>query len=370
MKKQLNNMKYSSIAIVLALLILFPLAGKSQDIVKTKSVQRSYAAKPDANIQITNKYGDITVIPWEKDSISFKIDVMVSYKKELDAEKMLNSIDFVFNINPGYIVAYTQFKNTKSDIFSDISDIASTIFSSGNIVEINYIVSLPASTSLRIENKYGNVFMSNHSGNFTGILANGDFKANNLTGDTKLDLNFVNTIISYVPKAKIVSSYSEIEIGKLGNAYIESKSSKISLSTSEKLDINSKRDKIYIDTLSSLNLVSDFSFVNIYNLKTDLSAQTTFGDININNIQKTFTSFNITSSYTDVVLGIDKTAAFYADLSFKKTTTTLPQSISSLQYLVVNQNETKLYGSVNVPEIKSPNITIIANSGSLTIGLK
>lgn len=370
MKRKTNNMIYKSLAIA-AFFILIPFFGKSQNIIKTKSIATTYAATPNANIQVTNKYGDIRVVPWDKDSISFKIDVMVSYKKEADAEKMINSIDFVFNINPGYIVAYTQFKNSKNDLMSDLSDLAGSIFSSGNVVEINYMICLPATTILRIENKYGNVYMSDHSGSFTGILSNGDFRANNLTGDTKLDLSFDNAIINNIPKAKIISSYSEVEIMKLTNAFIESKSSKITVNASNKLDINSKRDKIYIDTLNTLNLVSDFSTINIYILKQESTAQTTFGDLNIGTISKEFSSFNLTSNYTDVVLGIDKNAAYYADILLKySTTATLPAVISSLQYLVVSQKEYKYYGNVNNNATNASPFTLSANAGTLTIGLK
>jgi hypothetical protein len=369
MKRKTNNMKYRAITIAIVI-YLIPIVGIGQNFIKTKNIIKTFAAQSNANIQITNKYGDIHIVPWEKDSISFKIDVMVSYKKETDAERMINSIDFVFNINPGYLVAYTQFKNSKSDLMSDLGDLASSIFNSGNMVEINYLIYLPATTTLRVENKYGNVYMSDHSGSFSGILSNGDFRANNLTGDTKLDLSFENAIISSIPKAKIISSYSEIEITKLTSAFIESKSCKITVNESDKLDINSRRDKIYIDTLNTLNLVSDFSYINIYDLEKEATAQTTFGDLNINKISKDFSYFNLTSNYTDIVLGMDKNAAFNADISVKKTTTIFPPIISALQYLVVNQNEYKLYGNVNTSSQNISGFTLSTNSGTLTIGLK
>ena len=49
---------------------------------------------------------------------------------------------------------------------------------------------MPASITVTFENKFGNIYSTDHNGKITVKLSNGDFKANNLSGDVNLDFSF------------------------------------------------------------------------------------------------------------------------------------------------------------------------------------
>ena len=53
-------------------------------------------------------------------------------------------------------------------------------------VEINYYINVPEYLNLKIENKYGDVYMEEYNGDFSVSVSNGSFKANSLGKD----LNF------------------------------------------------------------------------------------------------------------------------------------------------------------------------------------
>ena len=57
-------------------------------------------------------------------------------------------------------------------------------------VEINYYISIPEYLNLKIENKYGDVYMEDITGDFSISISNGSFKANSLGKNSSINLTF------------------------------------------------------------------------------------------------------------------------------------------------------------------------------------
>ncbi|NTW31251.1 MAG: hypothetical protein HGB12_01225, partial [Bacteroidetes bacterium] len=304
-------MKYSfNIIPIIMFLLILPFKGNSQVFEKQKNVSKSYVVNKDCNIHLCNKYGDIHIVPWDKDSAIFSIDIKVADKKEADADKILKAIDVEFTNTPYYLVVKTVFRDGKNTVISDITDYANNLLNIGKNVEINYIMNVPKTSSLKIENKYGNIYTTNHSGNVQFILSNGDFKANDLTGgDTKIDLSFGNGVVHTITKGKLNIGYSDFEIKNAEKLTIEDKSAKISIAKVGDINIDSKRGKYYIDTVETVTGQTDFSHINIYYLKKSFFLKSLYGEINLTEISNDFSFININSNYTDIKLCIQKSSS-------------------------------------------------------------
>jgi hypothetical protein len=367
-------MKYNlrNIQVLLVFLVL-PFAGSSQVFEKQKNIARSFAVSKDCNITVNNKYGDIHIIPWEKDSVSFSIDVKVSDKKEADAEKMLNAIDIEFTNTPYYIIAKTFFKDSRNQVIEDFSDYVNGLFGIGKNVEIKYIINVPRASALKIENNFGNVYTTNHSGNIDFTLSNGDLKANDLTGnETKIELSFGNGVVNSIKNGKLNIGYSDFEIKDAGKLTVEGRSTKMSITKVERLDINSKRDKYYIDTVGTITGISDFSYINVYYLKESFFIKSLYGDINLTEISGLFKYINITSDYTDINLFFQKSCAVTADLSCKKTELSYPSSVTGITKQLINEKtgEFKVSGIIGTETQEKSPVQINAISGSITVNIK
>ena len=62
---------------VLIVLLLFSYSVSSQSFTKENKVVRSFALTDETETVITNKYGDITLESWDKDSIMIEIHYKV-----------------------------------------------------------------------------------------------------------------------------------------------------------------------------------------------------------------------------------------------------------------------------------------------------
>jgi hypothetical protein len=360
--------------ILITMLLILPLAANSQMITRQKNIAKSYAISKTCLVQVTNKYGNIQIVPWEKDSASFSIEIKASDKKETDADLMLASIDVEFTNTPYYLIAKTIFKNSKNQVLTDLSDYANSLFNLGKDVEINYIIYIPQTSALKIDNKYGNIYTTNHSASVEFILSNGDFKANDLTGsNTKIEISFGNAVVNTITNGKLSIGYSDFEIKNATKLSVESKSAKLSITSVESLDIISKRDKYYIDTIGSISGQSDFSYINVYYLQDSFFMKALYGDINMTDVSDSLKFMNITSDCTDISILFRKSASIGLDVSCKKTELTYPAIISGVQKTITNEKAGEYKATGTIGEGKQTTASLVqisAISGSIALNIK
>jgi len=266
----------------------------SQSFTKERKIVRSYALTNETEISLTNKYGDITIENWEKDSVKIEISYKVTTTKESKLEPIFDAINFKFNANKYYVVAKSVFEGRGSFWF-DVSEIANNLFSSGTHTSINYVVYIPKNSHLKLNLKYGRVFITNHTGIFDLSLSNGDFKANNITGKTKLNIEYGDAIVKNMESAIVKVRYGTFNLRFINNLELIGQSSEFDFDTVNNLIIDSKRDKLSVNNVGSLVGSSYFSklFIGKVLGKFDLEAK--YGAVNIKTISSTVSKVNLTA---------------------------------------------------------------------------
>ncbi|MCF8296674.1 MAG: hypothetical protein K9J13_03935 [Saprospiraceae bacterium] len=363
-------MKYKELKIILISILLFGASSHAQIYEQTKRIKKSYKVNDKCHISIINKYGNVHLIPWDKDSVKFDITVNIKSKKKEKVETIMSYIDFDFTNAQYYIVAKTYFKDYLNSFWADISKMANAFFSSSNTVEINYIVFLPKSANLKVENKFGNIYTTDHDGEVDINLSNGDFKAHNLNGDSKLKIEFGNMMINEMTTGRLNISYAELELKKADKLNVVSKSSRLNIDEINNLDINSSRDKYYIKTIDRLNGETSFSYITIYNFYKDILLTSRYGGIKLESIANSFQNIKINSHYTDLDFYFKNSASFKLNVNYNhKTIVSLPESASTIQKDVINQEEGlyKSHGIIGRNKQTSSNVFIDMNAGNLNI---
>ncbi|MDD5571748.1 MAG: hypothetical protein PHD97_11430 [Bacteroidales bacterium] len=355
-------------------IIFLSIVTEAQVVEMSKTIQKSFRAFPESNVQITNKYGNIHIVPNEADSVRFEIEIKVADKLVDKVTKVLNSIDIQFNNSPYYIIAKTVIGDYNNGVWSNISDIANTVFNGNTKVEINWIVYVPEKNEIKIENKYGSVYTTNHSGKFSIDLSNGDFQANNLTGDTKLKLAFGNAHLNKLTNATLDLNYMDFELGKANKLDMISKSSEIKLPFVNEMYINSRRDKCVIDTLNTIKGETNFSTIKFRKVNKDIMLNVVkYGNLTFDELATDLRYLNITSSYADLYLTIEKDFAANLDLTYnRKTVLVLPDSINSFPKNLTNpeMQEYKTSGKIGPEKPNATDVKLNVNQGSLTIGIR
>jgi len=308
--KMLSNYKF--LLVIAGLGLSFPLAGQTYE--NSRSVREAFKIAPKAEVQVINKYGDIHLVPWEKDSVVFEIDFKVTSNKQAKVDKIFDYIDFDFKTTAYYVIAQTVFEG-QNNIWSEMADVASTIFSSGTVTRIDYTVYFPSGNDVRIENKFGNIYTTDHYGKVDITLSNGDMKGYTLNGPTRLKIEFGNVSINKIINANITLSYAELNLEEGSEISFESRSSKIYLTSCEKLVLDSKRDHFYVKSAGEVTGEAFFSYLNLDKVLSKINLKTNYGDVKVLGISENFIRMDFSSQYSDINIYLDDNHLFEFDIT-------------------------------------------------------
>ena len=355
-------------ALILAAMLFFTAGMYAQTYERSKHINKSYHINNTTEIQISNKYGNVHIVTWEKDSVKFEIDVLVRANKQAKVDKIYDYIDFEFTGNEYYVIAKTLFQNDRKSVWSELSDIAKTLFSSDNKAQIDYKVYVPSKNPIKITNKFGNIYTTEHENDIEINLSNGDLKAHAFNGKSKIEIEFGNANVKHIADAVLEINYAQFSADEADKISLKSKSSEIRIEHLNELDLNSRRDKLYLNTVGKINGEASFSYFYIQNLIELIVVTTSYGEINIENFLPEFQLMGINSNYTDYNLSFPDD--LYIDLEINHDSRTIidyPSTFKNFKKKVKNtEEETYItYGFIGEQIGEPARIDIDTKSGKI-----
>jgi len=336
-KSMTMNSKKTIIALITLVINSIFLTGQEF----TNQIVRAYAINANTSVDVFNKYGKIHVMSWDKDSVKFVIDLKIKNKDYEKLERIKNSISFEFTPAQSYVIVKTRIGDGTEDAIKDLVNIAGSYFSSYNQITINYTIMLPAYAKIKIENKFGDVYLDDRDGDFNLILSYGDLKANNLNGNkNSITLISCDAEINEINEGKITVAYGNLHVINAQKLSISSRSSNLNIDKINDLTMSSRRDKIYLPNVRSLNGDSYFSEFSLLGLREELNFTFRYGKLNIENIEKNFSFINVNSEYTDIRLTFARGSVYDVDITHHQDVVlSYPRSLANLTEKVINAQE-------------------------------
>jgi hypothetical protein len=339
-------------------LVLFLNSGGIKAQVYTDRKVHSYPVTAKTSVEVSNKYGKIHVIAWEQDSVRFEVDLRISASSIEKLQKLKNNISVDFNDSQYFILAKTNFSNAGNII----TDFVETYIPSNQVV-INYMIYVPRQINLKIENKFGDIYMDDFGGPLEINLSNGDLKANKISGSPTINISSGDATINNISGGRVLASYSDLHIKQAFNADLETRSSRVTVDVADNLKIDSRRDKIKIVSVDILSSSGYFSTFEIENLMKELRGTLKYGNLMIDNIEKGFSFININSEYTDIDLFFDRYTAYNIDIAHHNDVyINLPASLAKVQTkdLDTEQKLKLTYGKIGNADENSAKLKITA----------
>ncbi len=172
-------MNYKRLTLISLILFLAKLL-YAQSITETRNFVKNYSVGKETSMEVINKYGTIQITTWNKDSASIRAEVKAFAPNQSKIDKMFDGISIDFSDTKYLVRAQTNFKESINMLFEGFKGMTSKIINYDSRMEINYFIKIPAYLNLKVENKYGNVYMEDQTGELTVSMTNGSFKANSL----------------------------------------------------------------------------------------------------------------------------------------------------------------------------------------------
>ena len=294
----------------------------------TKTISKAYSTNKIKRLEIHNKYGDIILNNWDKDSVVVAITIAAFGKNEEAAERLMKRTEVQFDVVSFGVEVYTELKKSDGwlkDFWNEMSGYSQSIISKDQLT-IDFQVYLPEDLDLEITNKYGDVYIPDRSGATRLDLSNGNLKAEDMAGNFNLIFRFGNADISMVHSGEVSLKSAELQMEKANRLRIQSNSSEIDLGVVKQLKINSRTDKIVIEESHNLEGQSSFTKIRMRNLNGSMDLNTNYGAIIVDHVTSGFSEVLILGKSTDMSLIFDHMAYFNARVIAKEGKFELPRN--------------------------------------------
>jgi hypothetical protein len=281
----------------------------AQSVSEKRTFIRTMPLEKNSRLEIKNKYGDIHITSWKKDSVNIMAEIEAFAPNHSKLDKMFDGVEINITGTGSLVRAETEFGREITEVLESFKGLTQRIIDYDSRVQINYYVNIPDYVDINIENQFGDIDMENNTGIISVNLSNGDFKANSLNRISEFSLDFGDAEIGYVKSGKINTSFSKYVISECGDLSINSTSGRFELGKAEKIDIESRRDKFFIGHISGMSGISYFTDYHIENLNGNTDLTVKYGSFNAENVDARFENINLTSAYCDITLDIDPSAS-------------------------------------------------------------
>lgn len=355
-------------------LLIFGMAG-AQSVKIEKNFDETYLAVAGGRLDIANKYGEVIIRTWDKDSVRVRVEMKAEGKTTEMLRKSMDKVDIVYhhvgnNISVTTRVIQPTGPGVLKDLLNEVDDYSKTLFASTKLT-VNYEVWLPANFNLSIDNKFGDVYTSSLTGSVYISLAHGDIKANRLDGQLDLKHSYGKSSFDFVKKGSIVLRGAEIKIEQAERLNVESGSSELTLGKLEYLQLNSRNDKVSITEVNELLAEGSFTDLNVDLVLVSAHLDFTYGDIFITRIQRDFKSIDIIARSADINLILDQASYIQTKLEAPEDRMIVPNSMLTLSRdMLSDTGQVRLSGFVGNTQTKASMLNVVSDGGELIIAIK
>lgn len=284
-----NSAKHIQVTLVTLLLVMLHWSAQAFDRVEvTKKVSEKYSMDAGDMADLSNKYGKMHINTWDKPEITVEVTIRAWGNNERRAKELLDNIDIKYG-KTGNIVRFETVINSSSSI------------NNNNGFEINYLVNMPAKSGLKLNNRYGAVFLDNFSGALDATIKYGSFKANKITGaNKKLDIAYSGADIEQLENGTLDLSYGNGIIREGGKITVNNRYGKMTYENVKELRTDTKYGGILIEneaeTVIGNIAYSDFK---VHRLKKEIRMEARYaGSFSIDEVSKGFSEIDLNGAYS------------------------------------------------------------------------
>ena len=246
----------------------------------TRKYKKEYPVNKDTKLNIENKYGNIDIKNWDKNSISIDVTLTVKTSSEEKAQKLFDQINIDFSESGNVISVKTEFDENFGKFFHNDMD---------KLIDIYYSVMMPKNVPLDLANKYGNVFINELTSTSNIDIKYGNLKANRIVHNdekplTQITLAYSNADIQEDAWNKFDIKYSKLNIEDSKALVILSRYSKIYITKGTSIVSESKYDTYRLGNITNLVATSAYSNYKADEVSNKILTDTKYTDVNVNRI--------------------------------------------------------------------------------------
>ena len=176
---------------------------------KSKSYSKSYSLSGNDKINLSNQFGEMKIMTWEKNEV--KDDISITGKSdnsEARAQEIIDRITISDSKSGNTVSFKTNFEDRKNDK-SDKGE------HRNEGMEVNWAVYLPAGNALDAENQFGKLIVPDLRGEATLSSKFGSLTAGKISNAKEVNVEFGSADIAHIHGGQLTIKFSSGTVKKL-----------------------------------------------------------------------------------------------------------------------------------------------------------
>jgi len=321
----------------------------------SKQITENFPMTNAGEFQIENKYGQVNIMGWDKNSISITIDISVRHKKKDNANELLNRIKPITKSVNDFVNVQLNIEDKNSNLFNRYFKKVNPVDLDRNNVQINYTVRLPKNTEIDVINKFGDVFIENWDGKLKANIQHGDLWIHGHINNADLDVKYGKIKAKSINYGNIRLKNGSLDLDDSVDLRLTSAGSDIDITEVTALEIYSSKDHIIINEIGKISGNLKFTEIELDKLTDDVNLTMKVAEFRVSKILKKDADISIDQVSSEIninVSGFD--SKFSATL--EEGLLRLPKTFENVYSEMINKSKrirkiTATYGNVLSGEV-------------------
>ena len=325
---------------------------------KEKTYHEEFNVNNNALVKLSNSYGNLDIVTWNENRVVIDVVITTSGNNEEKVQKKLDDIYVEFENNPNLVSAKTKFSKSSKSWWN---------WGNNNVnMNINYIVKMPVTNSVDLNNDYGSINLDKLEGHAKIDCDYGKITTKELLAENN-DINFDytnNSYFEYISSGEIKADYSAFTVGQTKSLHINADYTKSKVEVAENITYNCDYGSFKVDKINNLEGKGDYLTVRVGDVYRNININADYGSLKINNMTANAGDINIESDYMKTTIGYspDYSFNFNLDLDYASL-----NNADDFNFTTKNtKSSSKLYSGSYGDSNTDNTITIKSDYGSVT----
>ncbi len=320
-----------------------------------KQVNKSYALSNIGELDLENKYGDVTIYGWNKNEVKITVDIHAKGKTKDGAEDLLERISPLFKVTDRLITIKSEIKDKKKSFFNQYFREINPFDFKKNKVKVNYTIYLPKTAELNILNKYGDVIISEWNGELEVDIEHGDLRLLDKIDYSNITISYGKLKARELVWSKITAKNSDLNVSEAQKLRLSSEGSHIRFGIIKTLELYANNDEIDIEQLNTIFGDAKYATIIIEELEDKITLDLNVTDLKVSNFSTTTPFIAITEQSSDIFLNVAD-ISFHFNAKLEQGVLRIPSSVKDLNTSIIDKKKkirkiSATYGDSNKGEI-------------------
>jgi len=321
---------------------------------REKKINRSFQVNPTVMLRVDNQFGRIHIETWDKNQIDVEVVIRADMRSESRSQEFIDRVEIEISESSSLISLKTEYgRNMNSR--------------NGESFSVDYTISMPVQNSLEVENKFGDIYLSDLTGDLDIDLKYGKMKGGKLTGKGNIEVAFGGADIEELANADLEFKYSDLNLYKARDIDLDQQFSNIEIDEMNDLRLRSKYGSVELGLVNSVDGSAGYTDFEIDELIqfADLDIEYA-GGFRISMVRKGFRELKIDAQYSSMDVRLEEGVNAQFEGIFRYSDLRSSGSGIELNYVVKDHNRNEYKG--NVGSGGDSRISVDSGYGDLRLG--